>query len=422
LKNAATFLVPPYSAPSALSNANAVQTFFENGADIKIKDPAGRTLLMLAVSSDDIPPETIRFLLKLGVELNATSADSRTALDYAAQQGKTAVVDLLVSAGAKRGRETATVDKLPAPAKTVRAAVERSLPLLQRADVTFMKKSGCVSCHHNSLTAMTISAARKAGFVVDEKIARAQRDEAGTHIEAWRERALQGMGIPGDSNTVNYLLAGLAAEQFPANIATDALARYLKNDQLPDGRWRLIANRPPLESSEFEVAALALRGLQAYAPQAQRPAYEKTIWRSADWMRSAQPKSNADRTFQLLGLAWAREEKASLEKLARALLAEQRADGGWGQLATMPSDAYATGQALTALHESGVIPATAEAYQRGVEYLRTTQLEDGSWLVRSRAIPIQPYFESDFPHGHNQWISAAATNWATMALVPAASQ
>lgn len=93
---------------------------------------------------------------------------------------------------------------------------------------------------------MTISAARKAGFAVDEKIARAQREEAGAHIEAWRERALQGMGIPGDSNTVNYLLAGLAAEEFPADIATDALARYLKNDQLPAGRWRLIANRPPL--------------------------------------------------------------------------------------------------------------------------------------------------------------------------------
>lgn len=246
LKNAATFLVPPFSAPPALTNASAVQKFFENGADINTKDTAGRTLLMLAVTSDDAPPETIKILLKLGAELNSTSADGRTALDYAAQQGKTAVVDLLVSAGAKRGRETATADKLPAPAKTVRAAVERSLPLLQRADVTFMKKSGCVSCHHNSLTAMTISAARKAGFAVDEKIARAQREEAGAHIEAWRERALQGMGIPGDSNTVNYLLAGLAAEEFPADIATDALARYLKNDQLPAGRWRLIANRPPL--------------------------------------------------------------------------------------------------------------------------------------------------------------------------------
>jgi hypothetical protein len=75
---------------------------------------------------------------------------------------------------------------------------------------------------------------------------------------------------------------------------------------------------------------------------------------------------------------------------------------------------------LTALCESGALPVTDAAYERGVEYLLATQLEDGSWHVRTRAIAFQPYFESGFPHGHDQWISAAATNWATMALIPAA--
>jgi len=40
--------------------------------------------------------------------------------------------------------------------------------------------------------------------------------------------------------------------------------------------------------------------------------------------------------------------------------------------------------------------------------------------VRRRAFPIQPYFNSEFPHAADQFISAAATNWATMALVFAA--
>jgi hypothetical protein len=102
------------------------------------------------------------------------------------------------------------------------------------------------------------------------------------------------------------------------------------------------------------------------------------------------------------------------------LLAEQQADGGWGQLSSMESDAYATGQALFALSASGSIAVTDPAYKRGVDYLLSTQLEDGSWHVRTRAIAFQPYFESGFPHGHDQWISAAATNWATMALIPTA--
>ena len=46
----------------------------------------------------------------------------------------------------------------------------------------------------------------------------------------------------------------------------------------------------------------------------------------------------------------------------------------------------------------------------------STQLEDGSWYVRNRSIPFQPYFESGFPHGDHQFISAAGTNWATQAL------
>ena len=38
-------------------------------------------------------------------------------------------------------------------------------------------------------------------------------------------------------------------------------------------------------------------------------------------------------------------------------------------------------------------------YQRGVRYLVDSQMEDGSWLVRTRSPSFQPYFESDFPHG-----------------------
>ena len=45
-----------------------------------------------------------------------------------------------------------------------------------------------------------------------------------------------------------------------------------------------------------------------------------------------------------------------------------------------------------------------------------TQFADGSWFVRSRSLPIQPHFESGFPFGRDQFISAAGTNWAAMAL------
>src|SRR6185369_6761478 len=104
------------------------------------------------------------------------------------------------------------------------------------------------------------------------------------------------------------------------------------------------------------------------------------------------------------------------------LLSQQGADGGWAQIPSLANDAYATGQALFALKESGALRPHDDAYQRGIRFLLTTQLEDGSWYVKSRVIPIMPYFESDFPHGADQFISAAATNWAAMALAPAAAR
>jgi hypothetical protein len=75
--------------------------------------------------------------------------------------------------------------------------------------------------------------------------------------------------------------------------------------------------------------------------------------------------------------------------------------------------------AMIALQSSG-LPVSDPAYQRGVAYLLNTQLEDGSWHVRTRAAGFQPYFDNGFPHGVDQWISAAGTSLATIALTLAA--
>ena len=82
----------------------------------------------------------------------------------------------------------------------------------------------------------------------------------------------------------------------------------------------------------------------------------------------------------------------------------------------MPGDAYATGQVLVALQQSGAVSVADPAYRRGTQFLLQTQLADGSWFVQSRSLPVQPFFESGFPHGRSQFISCAATGWATAAL------
>ena len=384
-------------------DSGAVRMLLDRGAE-----PTGAAL-RAAASSERIPLEGVTALLEKGARDDA-------ALDQARRHGETTVVAVLRNAGAREQPVSSLDLKRPAVARSVRAAVDASLPLLQHTDTVFLEKAGCVSCHSNSLFQMTAATVRARGFRVDETALRSQMKASGAYIESWRERVLQDIAIPGRLDTAGYILAGLAAAKYVPDPATDALARYVRRRQAADGGWRIATQRPPIESSDVQATALAVRSLQVYAPRPRQADYARAVQRGAAWLARAQPKSTEDHVFRVLGLHWARESQAAIREAARALLVLQRADGGWGQIPTLVSDAYATGQALTALAEAGALAATDPVYQRGVKFLLDTQLEDGSWFVRSRAIPVQPYFDSGFPHGTDQFISAAATNWATMAL------
>ena len=137
--------------------------------------------------------------------------------------------------------------------------------------------------------------------------------------------------------------------------------------------------------------------------------------RARRWLLAIPVNSAEERGMRLMGLAWTKASRKDLDDAVREIQRRQRTDGGWSQLDYRTSDAYATGMSLYALHEAG-LPVTAETYRKGVAYLLKNQYADGSWLVKTRAYPVQPFFESGFPFGPHQWISAAGTSWASIAL------
>jgi hypothetical protein len=110
------------------------------------------------------------------------------------------------------------------------------------------------------------------------------------------------------------------------------------------------------------------------------------------------------------------QTRPRLRAPSRACRRPQRTDGGWSQLPALESDAYATGLALFALHEAR-IPATHPTYRAGVKST-CCRLKPRTARGTSRRArwPFQPYFESGYPYGSDQWISAAAAAYATMAL------
>jgi hypothetical protein len=187
---------------------------------------------------------------------------------------------------------------------------------------------------------------------------------------------------------------------------------------MPDGHWPYPAAdiRPPVCSDYVGQTVKAMRALQLYAPKAYAAQFDASVALASNWPASVEANTTEDHIWKVLGLAWAGRNKDATGKAERQLLALQRADGGWADLPTMSSSAYSTGRALFALQAAG-LAVSDPVYRRGMEFLLKNQLADGSWYVRTRALGFQPYFETGFPHGVNQSISAAATNWATMALI-----
>ena len=302
-------------------------------------------------------------------------------------------------------------------AVTPRVVVTKSLPLLQTLGTKFIEASGCVSCHNNALPAMAIAIARERGFKIDEQAVQQENAKIAELWGAKREQFLQGSGAPGGNDTASYILLGLAANGQTANATTDAVVHFLAGQQTKAGNWEIqIRSRPPLEASHFNATALSLRALQLYAPKGRSESVKQQLAAARQWLTKATPQTNEDHTFHLFGLHWSGADKATKQKAVAQLLALQRSDGGWAQLPTMQSDAFATGQSLVALHRAGGLPTTDAAYQRGVQYLLKTWKPDGTWHVQSRSFAFQKQFESGFPYGKDQWISAAATSWAVMAL------
>jgi squalene cyclase len=263
-----------------------------------------------------------------------------------------------------------------------------------------------------------VAEAKQRGLKFDEKTAREQTLITALTVKTYRQRFLDRVDHPaGSAPSTGYIALGLAAEDYPADENTDAMIIELAGRQHLDGSWTAFGHRPPLEYSRISATALAVRALQLYGPPGMKPRLQRQIDKARAWLQAASPASNSDRAFKLLGLSWAGGEPQEIEAEVHALEKQQRQDGGWAQQPSMESDAYATGLTMFALHTGGNVSTDHPSYERGVQYLLGTQLDDGSWHVKSRSFPFQPYFESGFPHGHDQWISAMATGFATVALV-----
>jgi ankyrin repeat protein len=406
---AATFCAP-----------DVVKALLDAGAKVNAADIRGMTPIQFAVSSEAQDPAVVRLLLKAGAEVNAKSFVGETALDWAKKFGSKEVIAALSAAGAREGVPYSAPRPKPAGERTVSQAVASGTAILQRGATEFFQQSGCVGCHHQPVAAVVVAAAREAGIHVDESAAKGAVKMMEGESMFFNQMMLERAPIGGETDGPTWKLMGLASERYPSSALTDGIVAYIAHGQRHDGSWWFGGvSRAPLEEGPIARTAMSLRVMQVFGSPAMKADLDLRIARARTHLANAKAATNDEAAMQILGLYWAGGNAATVSALGKDLLSAQHPDGGWSQNRNLPTDAYATGEALFALKEAGILAASGAAYQKGVKFLMDTQSADGSWYVRSRAPKFQPYFQSGFPYDHDQWISSAGTSWAVRALIPA---
>lgn len=410
----------PLMYAAMTGESDFVRLLLKQGANPNARDSKGQTALLLAAAYGD-SPQVIRALLDGGADAKAVDAAGHTAVALAAARGYRESALLLgksmpSSAASNRRRDP-------------RSAVQISLTLLQSSMKQFNQMTACLSCHQEGLGRIATASARDLGFRLDPAVQRMQEERIDGAMNALKPLHLQALQDPAVMKQVplieinevvtgdTWLLAGMAAQKQPTSQGAEAMTLVLARQQLPDGHWGFSSPRVPMQSSPFTFTALSVRALTAYGPKADASEINERIQKAKIWLQTAPAQTSEDRAFRLLGLRWAGAGDDAVQQAADAVRADQRSDGGWSQLPTLHSDAYATGQALYALHFAGGLAVTDPVYRRGVQFLLRTQDEDGSWFVNKRATPLNNYFDAGFPHGESQYASFNGTCWATLALL-----
>ena len=180
---------------------------------------------MWAVGSESPDAALVQELLKRGVDPNTQNSLGETALTWASLRGDALMVERLKAAGAS-------------DVNSIRRSVENAIAVLQKSGPQFVKVSGCVSCHYQSLPQMAYAAARERGFRVDAAVSEQQVKAVVAMVKAMREQVeKKSINLPNPGISVSYPLMGLAAEGYAPDDMTAAMTLAITRTQLPDGSF-----------------------------------------------------------------------------------------------------------------------------------------------------------------------------------------
>ncbi|MBX7167321.1 MAG: hypothetical protein K1X74_13405 [Pirellulales bacterium] len=299
----------------------------------------------------------------------------------------------------------------------VQAAINRGLGFLAKDNVVWRESKKCFECHHAPFTIWALNEAKRQGYAVDEQVL--------ADLTSWvtgQDYLAPLLAERPDQQEVVFneapLLLALGIEAGSANDTQDALKQLLisvVHDQGEDGSWKRANESRPILSSPDTLTMLSLLALSAPNAPDLGEEGQAARQRALHWLESAQPDEELQPTVLRL-ILWRRLGRPAAEwsPLVDILRKAQKADGGWSQIELAGSDAFATGQALYALAESGASQDDA-AIRSAQAFLAKSQGPDGAWAMTSRAIMGNGKVATKF-----EPITHAGSAWAVLGLVRSA--
>lgn len=312
----------------------------------------------------------------------------------------------------------------------VRAAVERSLPFLEKEGLAWIEKRGCNSCHVVPFLLWSHEEARAKGIPVDLKKLAGWKEWSTTDSTAARSlrwlsapilETLKRDGMPEEVAaklaafaTKPELKGGVKETAFPKELAkvltaeelsrhqetilqhagrgkgdgggVDTMAQlllagvggpefaastrdHLLGFQQPDGSWKPNGQLSGMNRSEGEAVAITTM----WTSLALGPDSDAARKAAAFVRKGARGKSTE---WLVVRILLEQSFGGPSEDFLGELRSRQNGDGGWSAVPDAASDAFATGLALYALGSPQDDPV-----RRGRKFLVETQTQDGSWTV-----------------------------------------
>jgi squalene-hopene/tetraprenyl-beta-curcumene cyclase len=296
------------------------------------------------------------------------------------------------------------------------ATIKRGLGFLSKDAVAWKNEHHCASCHHAALVVLALREAMERGIAVDETVLN----------DMTRWLATSGDGKFGLDRPVSApRAASPKAMYFALALGTVAkpdaelqkglklLLQTVVSEQTENGSWSTWPEtRPPIFGNSDEslttLATLALLPEAARGDASAKAARDKALKWLTETRTGDDPQSSALRLILMTRLG---RPAGEWQLLVGRIKERQNADGGWSQTRGMPSDAWATGQALYALAHASIKPDES-CITRGVDFLIRTERDDGSWPMTSRPAKAGgPGSQSLIP------ITGAGSAWAVLGLV-----